>query len=375
MLIEPSEAWRGTDGRPMSPEAFDEYVRGLDLSHWKPDFVVLHNTASPNSQQWRSSTPIPQRLRNLTSYYRGMGWHGGPHMFIDDTNIWLFTPLTSRGVHSPSWNNVAWGIEMVGDYAVEDFQTGWGLAVQKNAIAAITTLLKKLDKEPTETSLRFHFEDLKTTHACPGKHVHKSDVLAKCVTAYRGRPIVVLPPTPAQPAPDRFRVLMTEFGGRGDVNESAYGGMVNPRAFELSLPCKLPDDKRLVAVYYDDRSVVGRVNDVGPYNIHDDYWNRDGVPRVIGQKARGERAEDGIVPRSLAAIDGTPAVFDELGIKGPESTRSAIIEWAFVPHTINPTEEEHGDHKIPPPKPPAPKPAGPTPWWQAFLTAIFGRRS
>jgi len=361
MLIEPSAEWRGTDGRPMSQRAFDDYVRGLDLSAWKPDFVVLHNTASPNSKQWQSC-PVPQRLHNLTSYYRGLGWHAGPHMFIDDTNIWLFTPLTSRGVHSPSWNGVAWGIEMVGDYDTEDFNSGWGLKVQGNAIAAIATLLRKLGKTPDERTLRFHFEDLKTTHACPGKHCKKTEVLAKLSDAMSGGHVLVPGPIATPAAPTRFKVYMTEFGGTGDTNESAYGGMVNPHAFEVALPCRVPKDKRVVALYRADRSVVCRVNDVGPYNMHDDYWNRDGVPRVIGQKARGECAEDGIVPTSPAAIDATAAVFDELGIKGKEGTRSAVIEWAFVSTTINPTEEHHGDHLIPPPPPPPP-----VPWWQQLL--------
>jgi hypothetical protein len=294
-------------------------------------------------------------------------------MFIDDTNIWLFTPLAVRGVHSPSWNNVAWGIEMVGDYDREDFNSGWGLCVQGNAIAAITTLLRKLGKEPDEHSLRFHYEDLKTTHACPGKHCKKTEVLAKCVAAMKGEPLAVPPaPTPSVPAPGRFKVYMTEFGGKGDREESAYGGMINPRAFEVSLPSKVPSEKRVIAVYRGARSVICRVNDVGPWNMHDDYWNRDGIPRSIAQKASGERAEDGLVPSNPAGLDATPAVFDELGITGPESTRGVIVEWEFVPRTINPTDEEKGDHLIPPPPPP---PTAALPWWHQLFAAFEGRKS
>jgi hypothetical protein len=178
------------------------------------------------------------------------------------------------------------------------------------------------------------------------------------------------------PAPGRFKVYMTEFGGKGDRESSAYGGIINPRAFEVSLPCKVAAEKRVVAVYRGARSVICRVNDVGPWNMHDDYWNRDGVPRSIAQKVSGERAEDGLVPSNPAGLDATPAVFDELGITGPESTRGATVEWEFVPRTINPTDEEKGDHLIPPPPPPPPPATtAALPWWQQLLAAFEGRKS
>ena len=107
-----------------------------------------------------------------------MGWHGGPHMFVDDKLIWLFTPLDKPGVHSPSWNSTAWGIEMVGDYDSEPFDSGFGMRVRQNAIAAASILLlKKINKPCNSETLKFHYEDAKTTHACPGKHVKKSEVL------------------------------------------------------------------------------------------------------------------------------------------------------------------------------------------------------
>jgi hypothetical protein len=148
--------------------------------------------------------------------------------------------------------------------------------------------------------------------------------------------------------------------------------MINPRAFEVSLPCKVSADRRVVAVYHGTRSVMCRVNDVGPWNLHDDYWNRDSIPRSIGQKANRERAEDGLIPSNPAGLDATPAVFDELGITGAESTRGATVDWAFVPHAINPTEEEKGDHPIPPPTPVAAREA--LPWWQQLLNAFHGRK-
>jgi N-acetylmuramoyl-L-alanine amidase len=368
MLIAPSSTWRGTDGRGMTVEQFAEHVRDIKLGDFVPQFVALHNTASPNKAQWQSSTPIPQRLRNLSSYYSGMGWHGGPHMFIDDKLIWLFTPLDRPGVHSPSWNSIAWGIEMVGDYDSEPFDSGFGLAVRDNAVAAAAILLKKIGKPCNSQTLRFHYEDARTTHACPGKHVKKLEVL-KEITARMAGPVLVAP-KPAKKR-KRYRVLMTEFGGTGDRQESAYGGMVNPDAFEAAIPCKVPAAQRSIAIYRSGgKSVIARVNDLGPHNKTDDYWNDEGGrPACEDQRANRQPAENGIVPRNVAGLDATRAVFDELGIPGKEGTRQATVEWEFVHPPIEADAGDataaEGEHPIPPPKPPPL--TAPTPWWARLL--------
>jgi hypothetical protein len=378
MLVSPSETWRGTDGRVMSVADFERYVAGLKLTDWTPEFVVLHNTAAPTSTQWKS-TSIQTRLKNLTSYYSGLGWHGGPHLFVDDQGVCLFTPLTVRGVHSPSWNGVAWGIEMVGDYDTESFDTGFGLAVRKNAEHVLAALLRKIGKPVTPDTLRLHYEDRKTTHACPGKHVKKAEVLAE-VTALMvpaPKPPIVVAKSPGAavppPAPPkRYAVLMTEFGGRGDPQESCYGGTVNPRAFEVALPCKVSADKRTIAIYRGTRRVICRVNDLGPWNRTDAYWLGSGHPKAEQQKVDRNYAENGLVPTNSAGLDATPAVFNELGITGAESTRSANVEWEFVPPALDKSEPEPGDHPVPPPKPP-PAPQPTRTWWQALLNALLGR--
>ena len=79
------------------------------------------------------------------------------------------------GVHSPSWNKLAIGIEMLGNYETESFKTGRGLAVRKNAVAVMATLCAVIGIDPN--LIRLHKEDPLTTHACPGKNVVKSEVL------------------------------------------------------------------------------------------------------------------------------------------------------------------------------------------------------
>jgi hypothetical protein len=139
----------------------------------------LHNTAAPTLQQWMSGPTTPQqRILNLEAYYRDqMGWSAGPHLFIDNQLIWAFTPLTTSGVHSPSWNHVSWGIEMVGDYSQESFDQGPGAAVADNAVKALATLHTLMGLDPD--TLKFHKEDPGTTHNCPGSNVNKPNIIAR----------------------------------------------------------------------------------------------------------------------------------------------------------------------------------------------------
>lgn len=86
----------------------------------------------------------------------------------------MFTPLTTSGVHSSSWNGIAWGVEMVGDYEVEPFEA----AVRDNTVLALAVLHghQGLDAE----IIRFHKEDPQTTHrTCPGGNVDKADLIQR----------------------------------------------------------------------------------------------------------------------------------------------------------------------------------------------------
>jgi hypothetical protein len=174
--------WKGIVGRSFRPSEFDDYVRDLVIGDWKPIFVVLHNTSEPRLAQWHS-TPGDQRMRNLEEYYRNpdpsshkAAWSAGPHLFIADDLIWVFTPLITSGVHSPSWNAISWGVEMVGEYDEEPFDD----RVRDNTVAALATLHAKLGLDPN--GMRFHKEDPKTTHKdCPGKNVSKSDVIGRVI--------------------------------------------------------------------------------------------------------------------------------------------------------------------------------------------------
>src|SRR5438105_1726366 len=127
--------WKPIIARSFIPADFDTYCRSLHWTIWKPSFIVLHNTGEPSLAQRPDGFTL-QHIQNFETYYRDQQhWSGGPHLFIDDKQIWVFTPLTVPGVHSPSWNKISIGIEMLGDYETDSFNSGRGLAVRKNAIS------------------------------------------------------------------------------------------------------------------------------------------------------------------------------------------------------------------------------------------------
>lgn len=182
-------AWKGIVGRGFTAAAFADYVAELSFPAWRPDFVVLHHTGAPTLAQWRDGPPAAQRLQNLVHYYRDeLGWSAGPHLFVAPDLIWAFTPLTTSGVHSPSWNDVSWGVEMVGNYSLEAFDQGPGALVAANTIAAMAILHNRLGLDPA--TLEFHREDPLTMHKeCPGTKVDKAAIIARLQSALsQGRP-------------------------------------------------------------------------------------------------------------------------------------------------------------------------------------------
>jgi hypothetical protein len=161
-------AWKGIVGARFSPDDFSGYVGHLTFSAWRPQFVVVHNTGSPTLAQ-RPNGFTNQHIQNLVSFYRDtQKWSAGPHCFVDQNGIWVFTPLTTPGVHSPSWNSISWGVETLGDYMKEDFAD----PVCSNLIACLATLHMAVGLDIQ--TLHFHKEDPRTTHRdCPGVNIDK----------------------------------------------------------------------------------------------------------------------------------------------------------------------------------------------------------
>ena len=174
--------WKPIVGLSFSAEDFDVYCKGLTWTSWRPSFIVLHNTATPSLAQ-RPNGFTKQHILNLVGYYRDtQGWSAGPHLFVDDKQIWVFTPLTTTGRHSPAWNLKAIGIEMLGNYETDEFDSGRGAKVRKNAVCAMASLCGALGLDPD--TIKLHKEDPVTTHkTCPGKKVVKAKVIAEVEAA------------------------------------------------------------------------------------------------------------------------------------------------------------------------------------------------
>jgi hypothetical protein len=165
-------AWKGIVGQGFTASQFSTYLTSIAFSLWRPQFIVVHNTYIPSLADWHSQTGH-KRMEAFQSYYRDqMHWSAGPHLFVADDLIWVFTPLNTSGIHSPSWNAISWGVELVGDYAKEQFTA----PLRDNAISALAALHQLAGLDPH--TLRFHKEDDKTDHkGCPGANLVKADLI------------------------------------------------------------------------------------------------------------------------------------------------------------------------------------------------------
>lgn len=174
-------------GQRFTPTEFAAYVKRNVVpelnkrGHWKPSFIVLHHTGVPSISQRREGF-TNANIASLARYYGvGQGWRSGPHLFVDQNGIWVFTPLTRTGTHSPSWNGVAWGIEQLGNFSIEDYDSGQGEKIRDNAIAAVAIL--SVARNLNINTLHFHLEDRRTSHKnCPGTSCKKTDVVSKATS-------------------------------------------------------------------------------------------------------------------------------------------------------------------------------------------------
>lgn len=185
-------SWPGFDGRAYTRAEFAAHVASLRWVAWKPAGITLHNTAAPRLDQWAESGAAHQaRIINLQHYYETqLGWHAGPHLFISRNYINGFSNLLQPGVHSRCFNATHIGIEMVGDFATEEFDSGDGAMVRDNAVFAMATLYRALNLDPKY--LTFHKECTRDNHDCPGRKVNKADLINR-ILAEMGKPLLVAP--------------------------------------------------------------------------------------------------------------------------------------------------------------------------------------
>lgn len=156
-------------GRGLTAAEFRSYVQDYDFGTIPPDFVVLHHTANPCTRQARYPGGVlwdadedeldpdaikarrAHRLLAIREHYRthpAYRWDRGPHLFIDDRWIWLFTPMRAIGIHAAQGNSYqahgqlhySIGIEVVGYYE----QVRWPEPVEQLVASAVRTLHDRL---------------------------------------------------------------------------------------------------------------------------------------------------------------------------------------------------------------------------------------
>lgn len=242
--------WKDFIGKDFSRDEFTSYVAGLKWTDWKPQGICLHNTAAPTLAQWAESGPNHQaRIANLQSYYEGLGWHAGPAAFISRTKITVFSGFTEPGVHSRCFNATHIGIEMVGDYNAEPFDTGDGALVRDNAAFALATLYRALGLSPA--GLKFHVDCKIDNHDCPGKNVSKGDVINRVISAMfvQGPLAEAKASAPLLKPPDGDPVLRAAQAQLADLGYSAGtpDGLDGPRTQEAIRKFKITNPD-LIAV-------------------------------------------------------------------------------------------------------------------------------
>lgn len=158
-------------GVPFTLEQFRGYLAGIkdEQMSWSPTGVTIHHTAAPSLAQ-RPRGFESQHMLNLRSYYTSLGWDRGPHLFVDDSRIWVFSPLTARAIHAVSFNSRFFGIEMLGDFDREDPKSGRGAKVTELGAAAAVELIARFG---LSEATKFHRDDPKTDKTCPGKLISR----------------------------------------------------------------------------------------------------------------------------------------------------------------------------------------------------------
>ena len=173
---------------PLSQNDLVTRLAAQNLGTWCK-FITLHNTSAPTLAQWahnRISYSAKQLVINMEAYWRQLGWHTGPHYLVTpeaDTPIFELSDPSAPGVHASCFNLQSIGIEMVGEYNLEDFNSGPGAAVRDSAVVLLAALHNKLRLTPLpfiydQSGLHFHKDCVRDHHDCPGKNVDRPTIIS-----------------------------------------------------------------------------------------------------------------------------------------------------------------------------------------------------
>jgi hypothetical protein len=193
-------------------EAFLEFMFSYRMGAWRPAYITMHHTGSPDLKTWegysKRARPISdeQWLANLASYYgspqydqRGRliksAWLSGPQFFFTPKNFCVLSPPERPGVHAASFNHNSWGVECVGNFDGPDKARFTG-ELKQRYVDGLAALHLVMGLQPGgyvrgKSGLHFHRDDPKTTKTCPGTGVSKPDMVKLITTSIgvlSGRP-------------------------------------------------------------------------------------------------------------------------------------------------------------------------------------------
>lgn len=213
-------------GKGLTAAEFTQYVETYSFGSQPPDFVVLHHTAIPST----SAAPYPtgwrwdsneaglsegqiyrkrlQLLEQMREFYRTQSmWDRGPHLYIDERWIWLFTPMFEQGIHAKEGNGYrdntgrlrySIGIEVCGYFE----NVKWSEPVARLTGHAVAVLKKKLNNfeiahKKFSGGISSHRDYNKPS--CPGAAITEAYYLGVVRDAYARLTSPTTPETAAKP--------------------------------------------------------------------------------------------------------------------------------------------------------------------------------
>lgn len=231
-------------GQGLTADEFTAYVQNFNFGTLPPTFVVLHHTAvpgaswGPSKSHWDSGEDgmgeegVKQqragRLGGIMAYYRDqLGWDRGPHLFIDERYIWLFSPMDELGYHAAEgngvWNSYSIGIEVVGDFTHHQWPEPVARLVG-HAIAVLHERLKtfELRYQPMQGGVSSHRDYNKPS--CPGAAINNDFYMDTILRAHQALvggasfaaasvPVAPKEPTPIIPLSADSPILGPDSGG------------------------------------------------------------------------------------------------------------------------------------------------------------------
>ncbi len=122
-------------------------------------------------------------------------------------------------------------------------------------------------------------------------------------------------------------ILASVFGGDSEVERSAYDNhRIGENEYTVALPYRFPGVRPKVKVTNPEngKSIVCSIEDVGPWNLNDPYWETpNGKPQAASGKDLGQTGK--VRRTNKAGIDLSPAAARAIGVDG-----LARVDWSFV---------------------------------------------